>query len=183
MNNNCLTCQYNKDPNKSPGGQIKEYNYWICEHINEPIPIKGWLVLKTKRHTEGITGMNSIEANELGKILNTLPKLQKKVCNAAQIYIVCFTELVSHLHIHLIPRHVNETKKGTELFNLIEQVRKDASKAININEIKEIRTSSTVYFGVGAINKINDILKELKKKNINKVLVVTGKKSYKISGA
>ncbi len=55
--------------------------------------------------------------------------------------------------------------------------------AININEIKEIRTKSTVYLGVGAINKINDILNELKSKNIDKILVISGKKSYKISGA
>ena len=30
-------------------------------------------------------------------------------------------------------------------------------KDININEIKEIRTRTCVYFGVGAIKKIDDI--------------------------
>lgn len=134
MNDNCLTCQYNKNPEKSPGGWIKEYNYWILEHINEPIPILGWLVLKTKRHTEGITGMNGDEAKELGEILNVVPKLQKEICNSGQIYVVCFTELVSHLHIHLIPRHINETKKGPELFGLIDGVRQDNSKAISVQE-------------------------------------------------
>ncbi len=56
-------------------------------------------------------------------------------------------------------------------------------KGININEVKEIRTGSRIYFGVGAINKINDIAQELTAKNINKVLVVSGKRSYKLSGA
>jgi len=138
MSDSCLTCQYNKDPDKSPGGWIKEYSYWILEHINEPIPVLGWLVLKTKRHTEGITGMDSYEATELGEILNTVPKLQKELCNASQIYVVCFTELVSHLHIHLIPRHINETKRGPELFGLIDEVRKDSSKAINVQEAIEL---------------------------------------------
>ena len=32
---------------------------------------------------------------------------------------------------------------------------------ININEVKEIRTRTTVYFGVGAIKKIDDIAKVL----------------------
>jgi len=134
MSDNCLTCQYNKDSEKSPGGWIKEYNYWILEHMNEPIPVLGWLVLKTKRHTEGITGMNSDESKELGEILNIVPKLQKDICEAGQIYVLCFTELVSHLHIHLIPRNINETRKGPELFNLIEEVRKDNSKAISVQE-------------------------------------------------
>ncbi len=56
-------------------------------------------------------------------------------------------------------------------------------KGINIHEVKEIRSGSFIYFGVGAINKINAIAKELKERNINKILVVCGKSSYKLSGA
>lgn len=54
---------------------------------------------------------------------------------------------------------------------------------ININEIKEIRTRTTVYFGVGAISKINDITKDLKKRGIDKVIVMSGRGAYKITGA
>lgn len=54
---------------------------------------------------------------------------------------------------------------------------------ININEVREIRTKTLVYLGVGAIEKISDISKELSSKGIDKVLVVTGKSSYKITGA
>ncbi|OGH99236.1 MAG: alcohol dehydrogenase [Candidatus Melainabacteria bacterium GWF2_32_7] len=55
--------------------------------------------------------------------------------------------------------------------------------AININEIREIRAKTTVYLGVGAITKINDIVKELAQSGISKILVVSGKSSYKITGA
>lgn len=54
---------------------------------------------------------------------------------------------------------------------------------IDINEVREIRSRTTIYLGVGAINKINDIVKELSNKNIKKILVVTDENSYKISGA
>lgn len=54
---------------------------------------------------------------------------------------------------------------------------------ININEVKEIRSKATVYFGVGAIEKISDILKDIKTKGIDKVLVVSGKSAYKKTGA
>ncbi len=54
---------------------------------------------------------------------------------------------------------------------------------IDINEIKEIRVRSNVYFGIGAINKIDDILKSLKEKNVEKVIVVSGKNAYKSTGA
>ncbi|MCD8024378.1 MAG: iron-containing alcohol dehydrogenase [Candidatus Gastranaerophilales bacterium] len=56
-------------------------------------------------------------------------------------------------------------------------------KDVNINEVKEILCKSHVYFGVGAIKKIDDIVCALKEKGIQKVIVVSGKGSYKITGA
>ena len=56
-------------------------------------------------------------------------------------------------------------------------------KDININEVKEIRTRTTVYFGVGAIKKIDDIAKVLKGKGIDKVIVMSGRNAYKATGA
>lgn len=56
-------------------------------------------------------------------------------------------------------------------------------KDININEVKEIRTRTNVYFGVGAIQKIKDIAKDIKSKGIDKVIVMSGKNAYKATGA
>ena len=56
-------------------------------------------------------------------------------------------------------------------------------KDVNINEVKEIRTRTTVYFGVGAIKKIDDIAKVLKEKGIDKVIVMSGRNAYKATGA
>ncbi len=54
---------------------------------------------------------------------------------------------------------------------------------IDINQIVEIRTRTNVFFGVGAIQKIFQIAEILKSKNINKVIVISGKNSYKSTGA
>ena len=54
---------------------------------------------------------------------------------------------------------------------------------ININEIREIRTRTCVYFGCGAINKINDIAIDFKSKGLDKVIVMSGKNAYKSTGA
>lgn len=56
-------------------------------------------------------------------------------------------------------------------------------KNIDINQISEIRTRTTVYFGVGAIKKIEDIYKDLKSKGIDKVIVMSGRNAYKATGA
>ncbi len=56
-------------------------------------------------------------------------------------------------------------------------------KDVNINEVKEILTKSKVFFGIGAIKKIDEIAKALKEKGIDKVIVISGKGAYKITGA
>ena len=56
-------------------------------------------------------------------------------------------------------------------------------KDLNINEIKEIRTRSTVYFGCGAIQKINDIARLYSQRGIDKVIVMSGRNAYKSTGA
>src|SRR5574344_906192 len=53
----------------------------------------------------------------------------------------------------------------------------------NINEGKEIRTRTLLYFGCGAIKKIADIAKDLKSKGVNKVIVLSGRHAYKSTGA
>ncbi|MBQ9804567.1 MAG: iron-containing alcohol dehydrogenase [Lentisphaeria bacterium] len=54
---------------------------------------------------------------------------------------------------------------------------------IDINTVSELRLRTTIYFGCGAINKINDIAAELVTRNIKKVLVISGRGAYKATGA
>lgn len=54
---------------------------------------------------------------------------------------------------------------------------------IDIKHVTEIRTKTTTFFGVGAINKISDIAEALSQMKINKAIVVTGKGSHIKTGA
>lgn len=137
----CLACEYNQNPTKSPGSRIKEYKYWILEHINEPIPINGWLILKTKRHTEGVTGINSDESPELGTILDIVPKVLKELTDSEMIYILCLTEKVKHLHFHLIPRYKNQTRLGFDLLKLWDEVKGGKIKSIEMDEVIKLTGS------------------------------------------
>jgi alcohol dehydrogenase class IV len=53
----------------------------------------------------------------------------------------------------------------------------------DVNTVTEIRARTICYLGVGAINKINDIVAVLKQKGVKAVLVVTGKGSHIKTGA
>ena len=55
--------------------------------------------------------------------------------------------------------------------------------SIDITQVAEIRLKSTIYFGCGAIHKINDIADQLVARNIKNILVLTGRGAYKATGA
>ena len=56
-------------------------------------------------------------------------------------------------------------------------------KDFDVNSISEIRTRTTVYFGCGAIRKIEAIAADLKSKGLDKVVVMSGRNAYKATGA
>ncbi len=46
----CLSCNLLAGKLKAPGGVIYEDNYWIVEHSLSPILLRGYLIIKLKRH-------------------------------------------------------------------------------------------------------------------------------------
>ncbi len=56
-------------------------------------------------------------------------------------------------------------------------------KDVDIHQIQEIRVKTNVFFGAGAITKIEDIARDLKSKGVDKVIVVSGRGAYKVTGA
>lgn len=55
--------------------------------------------------------------------------------------------------------------------------------SVHIRDVKEIRLKTTIFFGTGAIKKMDDIAVYLKKRGISQVMCITGKSSYKSTGA
>ncbi|MGC8820620.1 MAG: iron-containing alcohol dehydrogenase [Fervidobacterium sp.] len=56
-------------------------------------------------------------------------------------------------------------------------------KKVNIYNVFELRCKTTCYFGVGAIDKINDIADWLVRTSKSRVIVVTDPVAYKVTGA
>ena len=57
----CGTCRANRGELRAPGGVIYEDGLWRLEHLLEPVPFAGWLVLKQLRHIESLAEMNPDE--------------------------------------------------------------------------------------------------------------------------
>ncbi len=55
--------------------------------------------------------------------------------------------------------------------------------SLDIHEVKELRLRTLVYFGCGAIRKIEEIAAQLEARGIRNLLVITGRGAYKSTGA
>ena len=55
--------------------------------------------------------------------------------------------------------------------------------SLDIYNVTEFRLKTLIYFGCGAIHKINDIADQLLEKGVKKVLIVSGRGAYKATGA
>jgi len=54
---------------------------------------------------------------------------------------------------------------------------------VDIHEVREIRSKTMMYLGVGAIDKIGDILRTLHEEGIRRLMIVTSRSAYKKCGA
>lgn len=57
------------------------------------------------------------------------------------------------------------------------------NESYDYDVVREIRVKTTAYIGVGAINKIDDILAQMRHEGVSSILCVSGGRSYKSTGA
>lgn len=55
-------------------------------------------------------------------------------------------------------------------------------QSIDINQVFELRSSTKAFFGIGALNKFNEIANALLEKGIDKVMIVTDSNVYELTG-
>ena len=48
----CLACSTLTGKLQAPGGVIYQDNYWVVEHSLSPVLLRGYLIIKLKRHCE-----------------------------------------------------------------------------------------------------------------------------------
>ena len=96
---------------------------WQLEHILEPIPQAGWLVLKPLRHVEAFGDLTAAEATAFGLIARRPTQAMTQILSSTKIYVVLFAEApnAAHIHFHLIPRFAEtpEGQRGPNVFNLL----------------------------------------------------------------
>ncbi len=100
----CLACSTLTGKLQAPGGVIYQDNYWVVEHSLSPVLLRGYLIIKLKRHCEHLAELTPEEASALGSIIQSTCLALSKVIKPDKIHVCSWGEEVKHIHFHVIPR-------------------------------------------------------------------------------
>ncbi len=110
----CLACDVNNGRADPPGGPILVDELWQADHELTRL-LRGYLILKPRRHVHELADLTDAEAATLGPVLRRLLRAMRPVLAPERIYVTSFAETVHHLHFHLIPRYADMPALGPDL--------------------------------------------------------------------
>ena len=106
---NCAICQLHLDPKAQERYEIQRSELWVLRHHPDPAPLPGWLLLDSLRHCSGPVDFTVAESSDWGSAVRDASDLVKQISGCERVYAIAFGEGAQHLHLHLIPRHLNES--------------------------------------------------------------------------
>jgi diadenosine tetraphosphate (Ap4A) HIT family hydrolase len=112
MNPTCLICSSQSD-SSAPfiiQGAFSTLAHYRCAP-NSPKAYRGHLLVESKRHVPSFAEVNPEEAAEIGSLIARASFLQKEFLGAEHVYMFTLGHLVSHLHIHIVPRYPGTPKE------------------------------------------------------------------------
>ena len=105
---NCAICQLHADPAARERFEIWRSELWVLRHHPDPAPLPGWLLLDSLRHCSGPLDFSEAEAADWGRAVRDASRLVKQITGCQRVYAIAFGEGAQHLHLHLVPRHLDE---------------------------------------------------------------------------
>jgi diadenosine tetraphosphate (Ap4A) HIT family hydrolase len=111
---NCFACDVNSGRIAAPGGTIYEDAHWIADHGVDRL-VRGYVVLKPRRHVHELADLDPAEASGLGPVLRRLVAAMRSGLGTERVYTCSFAETVPHLHFHLLPRYPDMPALGPQL--------------------------------------------------------------------
>lgn len=104
----CVICQLHGDGACRKGYEIARGELWLLRHHPDPAPLRGWLLLDSRRHLSGPLAFTDQEATAWGPAVRHASRLVQRLTGCERVYAIAFGEGAPHLHLHLIPRFAGD---------------------------------------------------------------------------
>lgn len=115
----CFSCEMNARTDLPPRESIWRSDHWRVAHaFNSGLP--GWLVMVSLVHVESFSQLSEEACLDFAKLRLRLARALQKVTGCQKTYTAEFGEAegFAHLHIHVIPRYVDQPThlRGPRIF-------------------------------------------------------------------
>lgn len=100
---NCLGCSIGNGEIIPPGGLIMETENFVL-HQDPEVPLKGFLIVASKKHIRSISELTEEESKELFNLVYKGRMAQKTIEDIREVTIIQ-EERSGHFHLWLLPRY------------------------------------------------------------------------------
>lgn len=132
----CLGCSISEGKVEVPGGLIYETDGVIIQQDPE-IPIKGFLIVNTKRHINSISELNKKERIELIEVIHEAIKALKQLHITKEVTVVQ-EERSKHLHVWIFPNYEWMNEKFGKGITYLRDICSYAQENVKQKDIDEI---------------------------------------------
>jgi len=115
----CLACDVLEGRIQPPGGVIYEDEDWVVDHSISPVALKGWLIIKPRRHVEDFGDLSPEESARFGPLSRSAAAAVRDALGAERVYVCSFGEEWRHVHVHVVPRYPGMEPVSWELLGLM----------------------------------------------------------------
>ena len=133
----CIACEIGKGNIIPPGGIIKETeNFFIQQDLETPL--KGFLVIVSKKHLKSIAQLTLDEVTELTNLIHKSRLALNEISDITEVVIIQ-EERSNHFHVWLFPRYnwMNELFENslTDIRKIMQYVKLNMKNEKNIKEV------------------------------------------------
>ena len=133
----CIACEIGKGNIIPPGGIIKETeNFFIQQDLE--VPLKGFLIIASKKHLKSIAQLTLDEAIELTNLIYKSRLALNEISDINEVVIIQ-EERSNHFHVWLFPKYnwMNELFENslTDIRKIMQYVKSNMKNENNIKEV------------------------------------------------
>jgi len=100
----CLSCALISGLIEPDGGVVYETEYFHA-HQDVAYPIKGLIIVASKRHITCLDELTDVEKTDYINILSKIRKAQREVLGIEHVYYFYNEDTTHHFHIWMVPRY------------------------------------------------------------------------------
>ncbi|MBV7506655.1 diadenosine tetraphosphate hydrolase [Bacillus sp. sid0103] len=135
----CLSCALTSGLIEPDGGVVYETDYFHA-HQDVAYPIKGLMIVASKRHITCLDELTEAEKIDYINILTKIRKAQREVLGIENVYYFYNEDTTHHFHMWMVPRYEWMYQFGRSVESVrpvLLQARNEMNHGANLQEVME----------------------------------------------